>query len=429
MAIISFGDNEAKTSVDKEMTEEEKMRASKTISDAKASQYIPPRMLAEMQASYGEVVVHDFGDDYNLSEKEKMEKNKLYKVFSKLARCKRTYRKLDEFIEVARLSMDALNAVAETNGRYDPEEFKKRVFKGKIDIQGWMFPKLAGKERKKVNFAYLAEFILSGEDPKLFNGAIEETPEEEFPSEATLIENARKLFDKEALDKILQVDDPETVMRRVNNVIEDPTDPSQIPFDVVMINDSDSTKKLIKKSPEFLDAVKEYKRKLNYIDSNSYLQTFISDVDYDDFQAIAKADARISGKNTDCVEFHGSVLNNDDYYEFMTDYEEYEYTHELHEYNGRQKTQAEIDKAEFMRAIEEAGWNVKILFGNKERLKKHDAALRADRKREERLKKQLKRVSDRLHSKDEEYKSRRSLADAQAAKKKKKKKKKDSEDD
>ena len=82
-----------------------------------------------------------------------------------------------------------------------------------------------------------------------------------------------------------------------------------------------------------------------------------------------------------------------------------------------------------MRALEDAGWNIKVLFGNKERRKKRDAALRADRQKEKRLKAQLKRVSNRLQKKDEEYKNRRSLADAQAAKKKKKKKKKESEDD
>lgn len=428
MAIISFGDDDEKVSVDKELTEEEKMRASKTIADAKESQYIPPRMLAEMQASYGEVVVHDFGDDYNLSEKEKIEKNKLYKVFSKLGRCKRTYRKLDEFITVARLSMDALNAVAETNGRYEPEEFKKRVFKGKIDVQGWMFPKLAGKERKKVNLAYLAEFILSGEDPKLFNGIVE-TPEDEFPSDATLIAGASKLFDKDALDKITHVDDEETIRRRVNGFIEDTTDPSQIPFDVVLTNDQDANKKLLKNTPELLDAVKDYRRGAKYVGSSSHLQSFVSDIDYDDFKAIAEADENISGKSSDAVDFHGSITNSDDYYEFISNYDEYAYTHELHNYNGRQKTQAEIDEAEFMRALEDAGWNIKVLFGNKERRKKRDAALRADRQKEKRLKAQLKRVSNRLQKKDEEYKNRRSLADAQAAKKKKKKKKKESEDD
>lgn len=419
MAIISFGDEEAKKPVDEEMSMEEKIRASKTISDAKASQYIPPRMLAEMEASYGEVVVHDFGDDYNLSEQEKIEKNALYKVFSKLARCKRTYRKIEEFIQVARLSMDALNAVAETNGRYDPEEFKRRVFKGKIEVQGWMFPKLAGKERKKVNFSYLADFILSGEDPSLFNGIVE-IPEEEFPPDEVLVASCKKLFDEHDLERITHVEDPETIRKRVNGVIEDPTDPNQVPFDVVIINDEAATKKLIKSSPEILDVVKEYRRKIKTSDQ---LQRFISDIDYDDFQAICKIDARVSEKSSGGVEFTGSVLNDDDYYEYISESDEYAYTHDLYNYEGRQKTKAEIDEAEFMRAIENAGWNVKVLFGNKERRKKRDAALKADRRREKTLRAQLERVSKRIKEKDDDAKGRR-LSDTRVDKSKKKKKKK-----
>lgn len=419
MAIISFGDEEAKKPVDEEMSMEEKIRASKTIADAKASQYIPPRMLAEMEASYGEVVVHDFGDDYNLSEQEKSEKNALYKVFSKLARCKRTYRKIEEFIQVARLSMDALNAVAETNGRYDPEEFKRRVFKGKIEVQGWMFPKLAGKERKKVNFSYLADFILSGEDPSLFNGIVE-TPEEEFQSDEVLVESCKKLFDEHDLERITHVEDQETIRKRVNGVIEDPTDPNQVPFDVVIINDEAATKKLIKSSPEILDAVKEYRRKIKTSDQ---LQSFISDIDYDDFQAISKIDARVSEKSSGGVEFTGSILNDDDYYEYISESDEYAYTHDLYNYEGRQKTKAEIDEAEFMRAIENAGWNVKVLFGNKERRKKRDAALKADKRREKTLRAQLERVSKRIKEKDDDAKGRR-LSDTRVDKSKKKKKKK-----
>lgn len=426
MAIISFGDEEAKKPVDEEMSMEEKIRASKTIADAKASQYIPPRMLAEMEASYGEVVVHDFGDDYNLSEQEKSEKNALYKVFSKLARCKRTYRKIEEFIQVARLSMDALNAVAETNGRYDPEEFKRRVFKGKIEVQGWMFPKLAGKERKKVNFSYLADFILSGEDPSLFNGIVE-TPEEEFQSDEVLVESCKKLFDEHDLERITHVEDQETIRKRVNGVIEDPTDPNQVPFDVVIINDEAATKKLIKSSPEILDAVKEYRRKIKTSDQ---LQSFISDIDYDDFQAISKIDARVSEKSSGGVEFTGSILNDDDYYEYISESDEYAYTHDLYNYEGRQKTKAEIDEAEFMRAIENAGWNVKVLFGNKERRKKRDAALKADKRREKTLRAQLERVSKRIKEKDDDAKGRR-LSDTRVdrLKKKKKKKKMNLEDD
>lgn len=419
MAIISFGDEEAKKPVDEEMSMEEKIRASKTIADAKASQYIPPRMLAEMEASYGEVVVHDFGDDYNLSEQEKSEKNALYKVFSKLARCKRTYRKIEEFIQVARLSMDALNAVAETNGRYDPEEFKRRVFKGKIEVQGWMFPKLAGKERKKVNFSYLADFILSGEDPSLFNGIVE-TPEEEFQSDEVLVESCKKLFDEHDLERITHVEDQETIRKRVNGVIEDPTDPNQVPFDVVIINDEAATKKLIKSSPEILDAVKEYRRKIKTSDQ---LQSFISDIDYDDFQAISKIDARVSEKSSGGVEFTGSILNDDDYYEYISESDEYAYTHDLYNYEGRQKTKAEIDEAEFMRAIENAGWNVKVLFGNKERRRKRDAALKADKRREKTLRAQLERVSKRIKEKDDDAKGRR-LSDTRVDKSKKKKKKK-----
>ena len=422
MALISFGEDEVKAKEPEEMSMEERMRASKTIADAKASQYIPPRMLAEMEASYGEVVVHDFNDDYNLSEEEKAAKNSLYKIFSKLGRCKRTYRKIDEFIEVARLSMEALNAVAENNGWYEPDEFKRRVFKGKIEVQGWMFPKLAGKEKKKVNYAYLADFIMSGEDPKSFVG-INEDDEESIPrTNEEIIASGRKLFDPDVFARMCQPEDPEEREKRINSVIEDTTDPDQVPFDVVIINDDDDNKKFLKAAPESLDVVKDYRRKIK---SSEQLQRLISDIDYDDFEAISKFDASISEKGSGGVEFHGTILDDDDYYEYISDSDEYAFEHDKINYYGRMRSPAEIQEAEFMNAIENAGWNIKNLFGNRERLKKRAEALKADKKRERRLRSQLERVSKRIEAKDK----RRSLSDTFIAKQKKKKKKKKTEDD
>ena len=114
-------------------------RKERTISEKKRK---------ELEEVYSRVAVHDFGDDYHLSEEERRKRNKYYEVFAKLKKCKRKFRKLDEYVKVYRLCMNALQVVAEENGIYDPDKFIRMTIRGDIEVYGLSFPKYVGKNKK-----------------------------------------------------------------------------------------------------------------------------------------------------------------------------------------------------------------------------------------------------------------------------------------
>ena len=57
--------------------------------------YLPESMITKIKNEFDCVVVHDFGDDYHLSEEEKASNNEFYSIFKELAITKSTYRKID----------------------------------------------------------------------------------------------------------------------------------------------------------------------------------------------------------------------------------------------------------------------------------------------------------------------------------------------
>ena len=63
---------------------------------------IPERRIPELMAGCDCVVVNEFGDDYHLSEEERIAKNKFYKAFQVFNKGKRKYRKLDEYVKIMR---------------------------------------------------------------------------------------------------------------------------------------------------------------------------------------------------------------------------------------------------------------------------------------------------------------------------------------
>ena len=169
--------------------------------------YIPEKRIEQFKADYDCVVVMDFGDEYHLSEEEREEKNRFYKAFRKFSKYKHKYRKLDEYVEAMREALKCLDFVAENNGVYSPEEFKKLFFRDKIYINGLVFPKYSGKNKKNISWDYVTEFILSDRDPK----EILPSKEENFYSEDELEELEGRLFDEGELDRITRELTPEEI--------------------------------------------------------------------------------------------------------------------------------------------------------------------------------------------------------------------------
>ena len=102
-----------------------------------------------LETGYDCVVVNVFyDDDYHLSDEEKEANSAFYKEFVKYNKMKNTYRKLDEYVVKVRELLKCLDLVAESNGIYDTDKFKKLYLKGKIEIVGLKWPRFKGKERK-----------------------------------------------------------------------------------------------------------------------------------------------------------------------------------------------------------------------------------------------------------------------------------------
>ena len=138
----------------------------KSIDEARKNLYIPPARLEKMESTYGVSIVHDFGDEYHLTDEEREAQNNYYKLFARLNKCKRKYRKINEFVDCARISLQCLQAVAENNTVYTPDEFMSLVMKEKIIVNGWFYPKYNGKDRKQLSWDYITEFILGDADSK-----------------------------------------------------------------------------------------------------------------------------------------------------------------------------------------------------------------------------------------------------------------------
>lgn len=88
-------------------------------------------------------------------------------------------------------------------------------------------------------------------------------------------------------------------------------------------------------------------------------------------------------------EFKGDMTNDRDYYKYLAKLEEWENTQVKTQYNGKLKTKEEIDSIELRKALENHNWDIRNLFGNKERMKKLEKIRKEQLQKEKLLKKKL----------------------------------------
>lgn len=380
---------------------------------------LSPEKIKELTEVYQRVVVNDFGDEYHMSEEERKKKFRYYEVFSKVTKCKRKYRKLDEFVKVYRLCIDCLKVVAEENGVYNPEKFMKMVIKGEIEVFGLHFPKYVGKDKKDINWNYISEFIMD----------YDKDPSELSKGQKLAISD---MDDEDALEMLFTKEDLEKLMKSIDESNEDEI---FMPFDededdyrpgVAIVSEKKDMKELIKFAPDVIkrvrDDVKEQRRKSSM---NSRLGSFVFEMTEDDFEYIQKMDqSRGYQSDSDIPEFKGDIMKRKDYMKYLHQLDVYENEQIKVNYNGKMKTQAEINEIELKDALEKAGWNVRNLYKEKDREKKLKKAAKRDRKREEELKKRLLEVQKR-----QDKRSKKGIEFDAKKKKKSKKKKKDKESD
>lgn len=388
----------------------------KVQQEKRKSIYISPERRAALESEFDCVVVHDFGDEYHLTEEERAEKNRYYNTFKVLRRAKRSYRKIDEYVNVMRDALKCLDVVAENNGVYSPEEFKKLYFRGKIYINGLTFPKYKGRDKKDISWEYLSEFILSDRDPK----ELVESRKDNVLTDDELEERESVLFDDDELDYIMshESNDELEYAKKFFDVDEH----KQEGKNVVVFLDKDESKKYIKKQPELINEIRDIKRDMK---SKEHLK-YAYDLTADDLESIEAYDRKHNYvSKSDVPEFTGDLMNDKDYRKYLLALEEYEDDNIKEEWEGRMRTRSEIRDLELKSLLEDSGWNIRTLWNNREKEKKLAKAIKRDKKREKELRDQLVKVQNRKNRRmgKDDVDEKKSSKKKKSGKKGKKKKK------
>ena len=422
MAIIGFDDQVQRPDGEdeKKLSGEETFKIIKSIDEARKNLYLSPERIAKMEATYGVSIVHDFGDEYHLTDEEREAQNNYYKLFARLNKCKRKYRKINEFVDCARISLQCLQAVADNNTVYSPDEFMRLVMKDKITVNGWFYPKYNGRDRKQISWDYMSEFILS--DTPSEELLKQRSSDIEFLTEEKLEEETNLLFSNEELAEIFKQPDDAHIFRKEYHVIDTDDEDIDINDGIAVYATPSETKDFIKEAPELLILAKEIRREMK---STEQLSRYVSDIRREDIESIEEYDnKRNMVSDADMPVFKGDITNDKDYHKYLRELKLYEETQIKENYHGKMRTREEIKELQLKEALDAAGWNIRVLYDNQLREKKLKKAMKADKKRERKLKEQLTKVQNR---------SKRRMGididDNGSSKKKKKKKKKITEDD
>ena len=102
-------------------------------SEVKELPKLSPEKYEALKQENLRVAVNDYDDEYHMSDAERKKRFQYYEAFMKITRCKRKFRKLDEFVKVFRMCLDCLKVVADNNGVYPPDRFTQLVLRGDID--------------------------------------------------------------------------------------------------------------------------------------------------------------------------------------------------------------------------------------------------------------------------------------------------------
>ena len=369
------------------------------------------KQLQEFTELYSTTIVHDFGknDDYHLSEKERESRNQFYKAFAKLRNTKSKFKTLNGFVNKYRLCLECLKVVAENNGVYAPEKFYDMVLRGKIKVNGLQFPIYDKKDKKNINWDFVAEFIASGKDVSELD---------------KLLNN---INDSDDVDEILSDDE----IREVSEDIEADETSIFMPFydddsdvnrdDIATVPSKKETKELIRMAPQLVRSVKEVtKRQRRRQNTQSRLQSFVYEMQESDFEYLERMDAKRGYESSsDIPKFKGDIMNRKDYKKYLLSLQNYEENNITENYHGSMKTKAEIREIEIKNLLEENGWNVRKLYKDGEKEKKLKKAYKANKKQEERLKKKLMAIQNKNSTMKNKY-GKKVTFNAKGKKKKKK---------
>lgn len=380
---IGFDEEEKQKEI-KRLTEEEKeviLEQSK-VKEVK----LKPERVKEFLKDYDCVVVNEFGDDYHKSEEEREAKNRFYKAFKEFSRHKKIIRKADKYVDAVRSYLKCLDLIANENGIYDPEDFKMKALKGKIEVSGLNFPVFKGKEKRDYSSEYLSEFIVSDKpssdlltDPSTYSDEMTE-------------DDISRLFTEEEIENLFKEDESSKFRHQLFDEDYDDIDK----YNIVLTLDKKHTKKFIKSCPEFIATYKDMlksNRERNML--NGFYGTH--DMYNEDFDKLKEYDESYNFKSdSDMPEFHGDITDNDAYNKYINKLHEWDLTHVKVSYNGKMKTEEEIKAVDLTTKLEQHGWNIRQLAEYNEKEEKYKKALKSDKKKEKELKAKLYKIQQRV---------------------------------
>ena len=359
---------------------------------------LPQKEIDKFMSEIDCVVVNTYeNDDYHLSDEERAKNNELYELFKPIIHAKNNYTVLSDFVDVMRACIKCVDYIAETNGVYSPEKFKKKVYSGKIKIEGLRFPKLSKKAKKRISLEYLTEFILSDEPSENII-----PPEREFDtirSEEEIEEMTHRLFTDEELKEIFK---PLTEEQKIRSQLFDATTDEQaddLPTCVVF--DEKKSMKVLKDFPEinlYLKRVNARSKRKGRFNSREweFNNTF------DDLDVFDKYDeTHAYTPKSKMPEFKGELLNDKDYKKYLMELEEWEDENIKEVYTGtfgrvglKMLTRGEIKELELKEYFEANGWNTRNLYDEKEKIKEAKKADKKDRAHKAKIARKIKKLKD-----------------------------------
>lgn len=425
----------------KVVTEDDIERFEQSVADgSRRIQYreevqLSSKKIQALNDLYEDVVVHDYGDDYHKTEEELESENAFFRTYRTIAGRKKKYNSLPKFIDATRNCLQFLYAVAENQQIYEKDEFISMWANKDIRINGMYLPKYNGKDKKRLNWSALSEYILSDGDPSEF------LKEEEVPmidSEEALDHQIATLFTVQEYADII-----ETSIRQMANPKEedfvDVDEKSTIDGRPIAIESSKkSRKRLMEDNPGFSITLKETFRNSQQL--NDFSKQMVYDMHNDDMDAIRKYDETYGVESAQDVPIlHGSIMDDDDYQDYNDALEDWDVDNTLVDYFGKTMTREEYNDSLIKERMEAAGINIRVFWNEKRKEKRLKEYLKKERERERRLQLELSKTSESLKKKkdklrkmsdadikkllkDEKKKTRNFEKPLRKAKKKKKKK-------
>lgn len=395
----------------KVVTEDDIERFEQSVADgSRRIQYreevqLSSKKIQALNDLYDDVVVHDYGDDYHKTEEELESENAFFRTYRTIAGRKKKYNSLPKFIDATRNCLQFLYTVAENQQIYEKDEFISMWANKDIEINGMYLPKYNGKDKKRLNWSALSEYILSDGDPSEF------LKEEEAPmidSEEALDHQIATLFTVQEYEDII-----ETSIRQMANPKEedfvDVDEKSTIDGRPIAIESSKkSRKRLMEDNPGFSITLKETFRNSQQL--NDFSKQMVYDMHNDDMDAIRKYDETYGVESAQDVPIlHGSIMDDDDYQDYNDALEDWDVDNTLVDYFGKTMTREEYNDSLIKERMEAAGINIRVFWNEKRKEKRLKEYLKKERERERRLQLELSKTSESLKKKKDKL---RKMSDA-----------------